>query len=620
MSRARQIEAEAHARDCVESLAVCTRWLWNALHPGRQIVWRRHHDLICVVMQQLAAALDDVHESFAITGIGATHRPTKFAFAGPPGIGKTLPLNRVAPCWRWLRHPQEKVLFGQHSIDDAGVPLQMDRREILTSAEYRWVQFHGGAGLPAWRIKTAAKRTLETDHGGAFMLTSTKRIAGKGQGTHAHWHQIDDAHQPADMGSPATMRMVRQIATEMLPGRFEGPQVMLVNAQRLGAGDIHDILDERYPDMIRVSVPRAFDPDRYALPAQDPYHLPAVVDLGPPAPLFERVLVDEDPHWRGYAADLKRAGISVEGGRLLWRDPRSTPGELLDDPGYTAEQHANDKASAPFFYATQQQQAGVSRGDSIIDDAWWDTAELWSSLPQRPPHELVITCDGQAGAPSRRKAPDRTAIQVQARWWDHVSVIERVKATMDTTEAARVIWRLVQRHPGATVVVEDGGAGGAIVDLLRYHVPRVELEKPRGTTAGRLEASAWMVEAGQVHLPSPAAKRPPWLPEAEPWPVRSFADIDGLPPQLTPAQPRTEHTTTEAPRDWVPDFRQEVGDVKHGGSGFDDDADALTIGLRHVRPRLTPKPPEGAPPATSRFLAGTSAGRRRRSAPRFGRR
>ena len=118
-------------------------------------------------------------------------------------------------------------------------------------------------------------------------------------------------------------------------------------------------------------------------------------------------------------------------------------------------------------------------------------------------------------------------------------------------------------------------------------------------------------------MPSPTtaslatARRPAWLPEAEPWPVVAFADTAALPPALRPAVPRAEVPSTESPRDWVPDFRQEVLGVKHGGSGYDDDADGLTIGLRWMRARLQPEPESGATePAGNRFLPRGRAGTR----------
>lgn len=588
MNRLEQLECEALARDCWESIDAFTRWCWPALHEDARIIWRWHHTLICALLQQIAAALDDVHQTKAATGVAHTDRVTKFALMGPPGIGKSLPVNRMFPAWRWGPHPYERTLFGSHGVD-AQIAFQTDRRTIINSKEYRFLQFYGGADLPVWKTSTATKKDVETNRGGAWGLTSTTRTAGKGQGAHFDVHVIDDAHQPEDMSSPTTMAKVADIVGEKMAGRYRGPRVMIINAQCLGQGDIHDIIDARYPgDVVRVALPREYDPGRYDRQPSDPYYLPRVVDLGPAAPLLERVLLG-DPHWKGYRAELEAAGLRLrlvgDVQHLEWEDPRTEAGELLDDPLYTEAKLKSDRA-AVFFWATQQQQARVSRGDSIILDRWWDSAGLWSVMPDREPDQLVITCDSQTGASSKRVEPDQTAIWVQARWWDRVLVIERITDVMDTAEAARVLLMLSWRHPAAAMRIEDAGNGPAIYDLLRYRVRDIDLERPKGTTPQRLEAAAVRIEGGQVHLPAADAARPRWLPSTEPWPVRVFDNDEDLPETLQPKESRPRSLATKSPRDWVPEVRAILAKVKHGRKGDDDDADGLTIGLRYFEPHM----------------------------------
>ena len=615
-----RVADETMARYAVQCFARYCEVMFPVLHRGKRLRWKRHHDLIAALGQQFNAALTDVRIADQQDDPGIySERPMIVAFQGPPKIGKTLPLGQMLQTWRLLQWPDDVTLSGSHSIKNHGRKLIRARRKLLQSPRYQLIQRHGGELAQTVRLTKADEELIITDAGGHMFLTSTLSGGGVGLGEHAWWHYIDDAHKPTDMiGGAAVMERHAQVLGETMGGRFIGPRCILLNMQRLGAGDTHDLLEARYPGLVTtIALPRAYEPERYDLPKDDPAWLPEVVDLGPPDDVL-RMALEGHEDWAGYGEDLRRAGLSIEDGRLQWRDWRTEPGELLEDPAYTQSMHEADQAPENRYgYDTQQRQIGRARGAGIIKQGWWDAAGEWERLPGRP-HEMVIVCDPQTGMKAARKYPDRTSILVHARWDDQVRLIERIKGQLDVTETARVIYWLARRHPGAKVRIEDNGFGPSVLRLLRGHVNDLRLIKREGSTPLRLSAIAYVLQRGAAQLPAPGARRPPWLPDDEPWPCREFT-VEGLPTDLVPKEPDTDRIATQAPGQWVPNFREEVCGVRFVGkplTGYDDDADALSLGIIYYRDRLhAPRGP--APDTPNPYLVKSSTPRR---APRATRR
>lgn len=580
----------ARARLCLEYFVTRAFPLWDRTQP---FIWSPMVTVQAAIMQQWFAGGDDwraasraaQREQREMTP-PETKRPLIIAENRAPKTNKSTVASVSAGPWRLLSQPGARLLFVSFGLAALADGLHQRRKTIIDSETYRrWARVSGFA------ITRSNEHEVATSAGGSMDKAESRRGAGRTTGTHAGSHIYDDPYSKPDMASPTMRERIRSNLTGTFGNRFidSGAPNIWLTAQRLGLQDGTDALLGAHPAgrITRLIMPRAHEPWRYDLDPGHPWYIPEVLDLGEPVEAIARAMAGEVA-WQAYGEKLKRSGFYMAGGHLHWRDWRTREGQLLTSDWAPTDTEAAKLAGT---WDAEQQQRVVDDEGAIIRREWLTSPQPWSALPPGLPDEIVISGDTQR-VETGKKRPDATALLVTARYSGTLYLVEEVFCQAGLTELAPILWHLWQRHGRpARVVLEDAGAAPAVRSMLVQHGVPVVLVPAKGTggSVRRLEDVSPLIQAGFVLLPAPDAKRPPWLAAGEPWPGAVLRlDAPSLPPQLRPAdgvRPAGPYTVA-APGGWVDAWLRDVCAVGGAVAGSEDRADALSMMLHDVRPRL----------------------------------
>jgi len=108
------------------------------------------------------------------------------------------------------------------------------------------------------------------------------------------------------------------------------------------------------------------------------------------------------------------------------------------------------------------------------------------------------------------KASDYVVGQVWASRGADAFLLDQVRGRWDFPETQRQVKQLAAKWPDALLkIVEDKANGTAVLASLRRTVPGLVPETPTESKVARASAVSPLVEAGNVHLPSPELA--PWV-------------------------------------------------------------------------------------------------------------
>jgi predicted phage terminase large subunit-like protein len=108
------------------------------------------------------------------------------------------------------------------------------------------------------------------------------------------------------------------------------------------------------------------------------------------------------------------------------------------------------------------------------------------------------------------KGTDFVVGQVWMRRGADAYLLDQVKGRMDFVETCSKVREFSARWPQAVLkLVEDKANGPAVISSLRHTVPGIVPEEPQGSKTARAAAVSPLVEAGNVHLPTPEVA--PWV-------------------------------------------------------------------------------------------------------------
>lgn len=525
------------------------RHIWPVLSPGIELRWMWMLDAMALFAQQVFAGQID-----------------RGALLVPPGCGKSTVASRAAHPHRWLEEAPLRLFGCSHSLEPLGRELQADRLAVLESPQYQSLMRASRAWSPdrrKWQISAFWNSVR------GFSAASSPK-GGASTGQHAHLHVYDDVLRAQDRHRRAIREFVNDWLTDTMGSRYVEPgrPRWLLVMQRLHALDPYAVLCNS-PGVVEMCLPMRCDEKRLGR-----------LRLGTP-PAWVALALDGQRDLRPLAERLRRAGFWLEGGELLWHDPRD-PGELLCPERYPEAAVAKIEEK-PHLWATQYMHQPVDTGSAIVPRSWF---KRWDRLPPGRPDEIRIGWDCTFGSPATSGGAfaeqDWTVGQVWARWGVDVYLIEEVRLQGDFPDLLRAMLRLSARHPRARNCIEASASGPAAGSMLRRHGRTVDDVKAKGDTASRLGELAVFVEAGRVHLPSENARRPAWLHSAEPWgawPLRG----DHI---SIPADKRRAAVICEVapPGDVAEGFMAEVEEVPDGR--HDDRVDAATLALDGMTERL----------------------------------
>lgn len=197
-------------------------------------------------------------------------------------------------------------------------------------------------------------------------------------------------------------------------------------------------------------------------------------------------------------------------GAELWRDPRSTEGQLLFEGKFPADIVASLKTSlGGLAYAGQYQQRPTPASGGMLQREW--LSHRWYREGEMPmpgldcrklPTKLdswTISADCTFKA---QEDSDYVAISVWARCGPDAYLIDMRRARLGFVDTVGAINDLRNKYPQATrILVEDKANGSAVVEVLRKRVPGIIAVEPNGGKESRVAAVSSYFEAGNVWLP-----------------------------------------------------------------------------------------------------------------------
>ncbi len=191
------------------------------------------------------------------------------------------------------------------------------------------------------------------------------------------------------------------------------------------------------------------------------------------------------------------------------------PGEfMLSARGRTRRQWEQRKltAGSRVWNALYQGRPSPAEGGVFKRD-WWGEYDvpLWitdGTICRAVGFDAVLASWDMAFKDT--SASDYVVGQVWAQKGADVYLLDQVRGRWDFPETLRQVRQLAVKWPDALLkVVEDKANGTAVLAQLRHTVPGLVAETPTESKEARAQAVAPLVEAKNVHLPSPELA--PWV-------------------------------------------------------------------------------------------------------------
>jgi predicted phage terminase large subunit-like protein len=153
-------------------------------------------------------------------------------------------------------------------------------------------------------------------------------------------------------------------------------------------------------------------------------------------------------------------------------------------------------------FSAQYQQEPIPREGNLIKREWFKEYDVAPNCADND--TLVISID------TAMKGDELADFSVATVWLargEHAYLIDLWRERVDYPNLKHAIWRLREKHPKATLLVEDKGSGTSLIQELRANNIRVIPVNPEGDKITRCAAISAQFEAGSVFFPKSAV----WL-------------------------------------------------------------------------------------------------------------
>lgn len=370
----------------------------------------------------------------------------------PPRSLKSIAASVAFPAFMLGHDPSQRIICVSYS-GELAKKHSNDFRAVLESRWYRTT-------FPNARISTTknTETEIELTQRGFRLATS---VGGTLTGRGGNIIIIDDPLKPDDAFSESKRTGANQWFTNTLLSRLDDKKTgaIVVVMQRVHVDDLTGFLLDQSDEWEVLS-------------------LPAIAEH------------DED--------------IQI-GARRFYRRELGAPLSPEREPLGVLEQMKLQIGSSAF--SAQYQQAPVPPGGAMIKRHW---VRRFSDLP--PSTERLFTMQSwdtaSKGGPEHDWSVCTTWIVARARKWYLVDVW-RDRVDYPTLKAEMI--RHAASWKAKRVLVEDAGAGTALVQELRGTIAGIIAVAPKGDKESRMAVASAKFEAGQVYLPEKA----PWLADLE---------------------------------------------------------------------------------------------------------
>jgi predicted phage terminase large subunit-like protein len=390
----------------------------------------------------------------------------------PPRHMKSLAVGVFWPAWEWIEHPELRWLCASYA-ESLSIRDNVRTRRLIQSA---WYQANWGDRYQLMADQSE-KRRFETDRGGFRIAVGA---AGAATGEGGDRIVCDDPHNVAEVESDAVRKGVLDWWDTVMSTRLNNPQT---SAQVI-------VMQRLHQDDLAGHVLEQGGWEHLALPAE-------------------------------YEGDTRATSIG-------WRDPRTTPGELLWPARYgRPEIDALKRSLGSYAAAGQLQQQPSPAGGGVFKRWWW---RYWQPKGMNLAPVTVRLADGRTQQVNPVDLPDDFDEQLQS--WDcafkDLSTSDYVAGgvwarrgayrflldqrrerlsfprTLDAIETMSEKWPMTY-----TKLVEDKANGTAVIATLQQKISGLVPVNPAGGKIVRAQAVSPGIESGNVFLPHPAIA--PWV-------------------------------------------------------------------------------------------------------------
>ena len=359
---------------------------------------------------------------------------------------KSTIVSQAFPAWDWLKNPSREFLTASYA-GDVAMRDAVDARRIIESPSYQL------AFGDVFQLTTDqnVKTRYENDKRGRRTVTSTD-AAGTGFG--GDIRIVDDPVSAKKADSLLEIAKSTEWWKGTMATRANDPRTgaAVIVHQRLNANDLTGYLltEEKAEGWEHLILPMRFDPE-----------LRKTTSIG-------------------------------------FRDPRSTPGELLHPARLPEETVKSLERSVGVYHTNAQiQQNPAPRSGIIFKRADW---QYWKALPEL--EEIVISVDCTF---KDMESSDFVAIQAWGRKGANHYLLRRLKERLSFSATVDAIRTFTALFPdNIAVLVEDKANGSSVIDTLRTEIGGIIAVNPEGGKVARAYAMQPEHEAGNVFIPDPS--------------------------------------------------------------------------------------------------------------------
>jgi predicted phage terminase large subunit-like protein len=366
----------------------------------------------------------------------------------PPRYFKSTSTSIAFPAFLLGHDPTVKIITVSYS-EILAKKHHNDCRTIMRSDFYRRI-------FPGTRIsdeKDTETEFMTTQRGGRFTTSVGGTLTGRG----ANLIIIDDPMQPEDACSASGRRRVLQWFETTLLSRLNNKMedAIIIVTQRLHEDDLAGALLKKG--------------------GWDSLDLQAIAESEQDIPIGPNKVVHRSQ------------------GEVL--HPAREPRDVLD---------AMKADMGTFDFSAQYQQRPIPLQGNLIRRDW---IKHYTAVPARQPGDTIVISWDTAS-----KASELANYSVATVWLlqgDNCYLLDLIRERYDFPELKQVALQLIDRWPGASVLIEDKGSGTSLIQELRANRRSVIAINPDSDKVTRLYSVQPKFESGSVLLPKGAA----WLPD-----------------------------------------------------------------------------------------------------------
>jgi predicted phage terminase large subunit-like protein len=364
----------------------------------------------------------------------------------PPRHLKSINFTVALPAFLLGRDPTMRIICVSYSSELA-IKHAIDFRAVVNAPWYK----RAFPNTKISREKDTQHETMTTARGYRYATSVTGTLTGRG----ADIIIIDDPQKPDEALSEAQRKTVGEWYDTTLLSRLDSKSegVIVLVMQRVHEDDLAGRLLEK-GGWKHLKVPAIAEAD-------------------------ERILL---------------------GGR---RFHRRKVGDVIDPKGDSCEALMEMKRSlGELYFSAQYQQEPIPAAGNLIKAVWFKS---YDTAPQQAYEDrLVISVD------TAMKGTELSDFSVATVWLvkkDNCYLIDLWRERVDYPNLKRAVLHLVEKHRGATLLIEDKGSGTSLIQDLRAENRAVIAINPEGDKLTRLAKVSAHFEAGCVHFPKEAS----WL-------------------------------------------------------------------------------------------------------------